>query len=138
MRVNCRPFAILACSFLLAVFSPAQAVPPVTTKTAPEEKGFTWTETYEGSGNTDGFITDINSTVGYIFDEHFSMDMGAISVYPPVVFTDRHDFGGRHGEPLRGSQILQKRAFARFQHQPEWCGSGREFREGTEHRPRDF
>src|SRR5712692_8799080 len=76
MRVNCRPFAILACSFLLAVFSPAQAVPPVATKTAADEKGFTWTETYEGSGNTDGFITDINSTVGYIFDEHFSVDFG--------------------------------------------------------------
>jgi hypothetical protein len=97
-----RLFATLACSFLLAVSSQAQAVPPVATKTAVEEKGFTWTETYEGSGNTDGFITDINSTVGYIFDEHFS----AISVYPAVVFQDRHDFGGRHGEPLRRSQIF--------------------------------
>jgi hypothetical protein len=63
--------------FILAsVSSPAQAVPPVATKTAVEETGFTWTETYEGSGNTDGSITDINSTIGYIFDEHFSMDMG--------------------------------------------------------------
>jgi hypothetical protein len=76
MRGNCRPFAILACSFLLAVFSPAQAAPPVTTKTAVEEEGFTWTETYEGNGNSDGFITDINSTLGYLFDEHFSIDMG--------------------------------------------------------------
>ena len=61
MRAHCRPFAILACSFLLAVSSLAQAGPPVATKTAVEEKGFSWTETYEGSGNTDGFITDINS-----------------------------------------------------------------------------
>jgi hypothetical protein len=76
MRFHCRPFPILACSFLLAVSSLAQAVPPVATKTAVEEKGFTWTETYEGGGNTDGFITDINSTMGYIFNEHFSMDMG--------------------------------------------------------------
>src|SRR6266446_9420540 len=76
MSVTRHPFAILACSFLLAASSSAQAVPPVATRTAVEEKGFTWTETYEGSGNTDGFITDINSTVGYIFDEHFSMDMG--------------------------------------------------------------
>jgi len=76
MRVNCRPFAILACSFLLAVSSLAQAVPPMATKTAIEEKGFTLTETYEGSGNTDGFITDIDSTVGYIFNSHFSINMG--------------------------------------------------------------
>jgi len=76
MSVTRHPFAILACSFLLAASSSAQAVPPVATRTAVEEKGFTWTETYEGSGNTDGFITDINSTVGYIFDGHFSMDMG--------------------------------------------------------------
>ena len=41
-----------------------------------EAKGFTWTETYEGSGNTDGFITDINSTTGYIFNKHFSMNIG--------------------------------------------------------------
>jgi hypothetical protein len=76
MRVHCCLLAILACSCLLAVPSPAQALPSVATKTAVEQNGFTWTETYEGSGNTDGFITDINSTVGYIFDEHFSMDMG--------------------------------------------------------------
>src|SRR5216683_5875082 len=76
MRVNCRPFAILACSFLLAVSSLAQAVPPMATKTAVEEKGFTLTETYEGSGNTDGVITDIDSTVGYIFNSHFSINMG--------------------------------------------------------------
>jgi hypothetical protein len=76
MRVNCRPLAILACSFLLAVSSLAQAVPPMATKTAVEEKGFTLTETYEGSGNTDGFITDIDSTVGYIFNAHFSINMG--------------------------------------------------------------
>jgi len=42
MRFHCRPFAILACSFCLAVSSLAQAVPPVATKTAVEEKGFTW------------------------------------------------------------------------------------------------
>jgi hypothetical protein len=48
----------------------------VATRTAAEEKGFTWTETYEGSGNTDGFITDINSTVGYIFNQHFSINIG--------------------------------------------------------------
>jgi hypothetical protein len=59
---------------LLAV-SVAQARPQGATKGAGEN-GFTWIETYEGSGNTDGFITDINSTVGYTFGKHFAMDMG--------------------------------------------------------------
>ena len=76
MRVHCCLLATIACSFLLTVSSPAQAAPPGASKMEVEAKGFTWTETYEGSGNTDGFITDINSTVGYIFDNHFSMNMG--------------------------------------------------------------
>src|SRR6185369_18043306 len=59
---------------LLAI-SVAQARPQGTSSGA-EQNGFTWTETYEGSGDSDGFITDINSTVGYGFAKHFSMDMG--------------------------------------------------------------
>ena len=43
---------------------------------AAEQTGFTWTETYEGSGNSDGFITDMNSTVGYVFGKHFAVDTG--------------------------------------------------------------
>src|SRR5229473_1055604 len=109
MRVHCRPFAILACSFLLAVSSLAQAVPPVATKTAAEEKGFTWTETYEGSGNTDGFITDINSTVGYIFDEHFSMDMGVpyLFVRPSSSQTGTTSVAGM-GNPYVGLRYSRK------------------------------
>jgi hypothetical protein len=109
MRVNCRPFAILACSFLLSVSSPAQAVPPVATKTAVEEKGFTWTETYEGSGNTDGFITDINSTVGYIFDEHFSMDMGVpyLFIRPSSSKTGTTSVAGM-GNPYLGLRYSRK------------------------------
>ena len=71
-------------SLLMVVVSPLLLVTYLAgqarTQQAPTggiaQKGFTWTETYEGSGNTDGFITDINSTVGYIFGEHFVMDMG--------------------------------------------------------------
>jgi hypothetical protein len=66
---------VVAFPFLLAVFAAGQARPQGVTRGA-EQNGFTWTETYEGSGNTDGFITDINSTVGYAFGEHFAMDMG--------------------------------------------------------------
>jgi hypothetical protein len=59
---------------LLAVSAVAQARPQATK--GAEQNGFTWSETYEGSGNTDGFITDLNSTVGYAFGKHFAMDMG--------------------------------------------------------------
>ena len=76
MRVEYRLLAILAGSFLFAASALAESVPSAATKTAGDEKGFTLTEGYEGSGNTDGFITDINSTVGYIFNPHFSINMG--------------------------------------------------------------
>src|ERR1700686_4962636 len=76
MKVEPRLFAILASSCLLAVTALAEAVPSAATKAAGEDKGFTLTETYEGSGNSDGFITDINSTVGYVFNRHFSVNIG--------------------------------------------------------------
>ncbi len=60
---------------LLAVSAVAQARPQGTSN-GVEQNGFTWTETYEGNGNSDGFIADINSTVGYAFAKHFSMDVG--------------------------------------------------------------
>jgi hypothetical protein len=60
---------------LLALSAVAQARPQGATKGAGQN-GFTWTETDEGSGNTDGFITDINSAVGYTFGKHFAVDMG--------------------------------------------------------------
>lgn len=60
--------------FLLAISAAAQAPPQGTTKI--DQEGFTWTETFEGSGNTDGFITDLNSTLGYAFGRHFAVDMG--------------------------------------------------------------
>ena len=60
---------------LLAVSVVAQARPQAAPNSAGQN-GFTWTETYEGSGNTDGFITDINSTLGYTFGKHCAMDMG--------------------------------------------------------------
>jgi hypothetical protein len=66
----------VALPFLLAVSAASQAIPQRAAKGSVEQNGFTWTETYEGSGNTDGFVTDLNSTVGYIFGKHFAMDVG--------------------------------------------------------------
>src|SRR5260370_27888585 len=109
MRVVYRLCATLACSFLLAVSSSAQAAPPVATKTAVEEKGLHWTETYEGSGNTDGFISDINSTVGYIFNEHFSMDMGVpyLFIRPSSSKTGTTSVAGM-GNPFLGLRYSRK------------------------------
>jgi hypothetical protein len=67
---------VVGLPFLLVVLAASQAMPQGKTKGGVEQQGFTWTETYEGSGNSDGFITDINSTVGYSFGKHFAMDMG--------------------------------------------------------------
>jgi hypothetical protein len=75
MKVETRLLAILSCLCFLAVGAAAKAGPGAI-KTAGEEKGFTLMETYEGSGNSDGFITDINSTAGYVFNRHFSVNMG--------------------------------------------------------------
>lgn len=65
MKIYGRRFAILAGSCLLAVSALGEAVPAAANKTAVE-KGFTLTETYEGSADTDGFISDINSSAGYV------------------------------------------------------------------------
>jgi len=62
--------------FLLTVSAASQAMPQGAGKGSVQQQGFTWTETYEGSGNSNGFISDINSTIGYSFGKHFAMDMG--------------------------------------------------------------
>jgi hypothetical protein len=76
MRVKSRYLLlVVVLPALLAVSVAAQARPQGATKGAGQN-GLSWTETFEGSGNTDGFITDINSTLGYAFGKHFAMDVG--------------------------------------------------------------
>jgi hypothetical protein len=84
-------------------------VPSAASKTAGEEKGFTLTESYEGSGNTDGFITDINSTVGYIFNPHFSINMGVqcLFVSPSTSKTGATSASGM-GNPSLGFRYSRK------------------------------
>jgi hypothetical protein len=81
---------VFACQFLLlVVFSPfslavsagAQAMPQGALKGGVDQTGFRWTETDEGSGNTDGFITDIDSNVGYRFGKHFGVDSGVLYLF---------------------------------------------------------
>jgi hypothetical protein len=74
-----------------------------------EQQGFTWTETYEGSGNSDGFVTDINSTVGYIFGKHFAMDMGVpyLFIEPSTSKTGTTSASGM-GNPYLGLRYSAK------------------------------
>jgi hypothetical protein len=115
MRVECRLLAILAGSCLLAAAALAESVPSAATKPAVEEKGFTLTESYEGSGNTDGFITDINSTVGYIFNPHFSVNMGVqyLFVSPSSSKTGATSASGM-GNPSLGFRYSRKRPLFDF------------------------
>lgn len=87
---------------LLAVSAVAQARPQGATKGA-EQNGFTWTEAYEGSGNSDGFITDLNSTVGYAFGKHFAIDIGVPYLFfqPSTSKTGRTSASGV-GNPYMG------------------------------------
>ena len=77
MRFRAQSLLVVMISpFLLAISGVCQAVPQPTADGGFEQTGFTWTETLEGSGNSNGFITDINSTFGYVFGEHFAADVG--------------------------------------------------------------
>ncbi len=109
MKVECRLLAILAGSCLFAAAALAESVPLAASKTAGEEKGFTLTESYEGSGNTDGFITDINSTVGYIFNPHFSINMGVqyLFISPSTSKTGATSASGL-GNPSLGFRYSRK------------------------------
>jgi hypothetical protein len=84
-------------------------VPSAASKTAGEEKGFTLTESYEGSGNTDGFITDFNSTVGYIFNPHFSINMGVQYLFvSPSTSKTGATYASGMGNPSLGFRYSRK------------------------------
>ena len=108
MKVQCRLFAILAASCLLAVSAKGEAVPAAANKAAVE-KGFTLTETYEGSADTDGFISDINSLAGYVFNPHFSINMGVsyLFVNPSTSKTGTTSASGM-GNPSLGFRYSRK------------------------------
>lgn len=101
--------------FSLTVAVVSQAAPPTADKPRVEQTGFTWTETYEGSGNSDAFITDLNSTVGYVFGKHFAIDMGAPYFFfePSTSKTGATSTSGL-GNPYLGMKYSTKGAFLDF------------------------
>ena len=69
----------------------------------------TLTETYEGSADTDGYISDINSSVGYVFNPHFSVNMGVsyLFVNPSTSKTGTTSASGM-GNPSLGFRYSRK------------------------------
>jgi hypothetical protein len=67
------------------------------------------TETYEGSADADGFISDINSTAGNIFNQHFSRSMGVpyLFVSPSTSKTGTSSASGM-GNPSLGVRHSRK------------------------------
>src|SRR5260370_6863218 len=72
----------------LAFFLPGSAVAQTPAGTAAprkveqQEHGLTLYESFEGSSNADGQAMDLTSAAGYIFNKHFSWDLGI-----PIFFT---------------------------------------------------
>src|SRR6202051_5143687 len=113
MKVYFRLFAILIglClgSCLLAVSALGEAMPAAGSKPAVQDKGFTLTETSEGSADTDGFISDINSSAGYVFNPHFSINMGVSYLFlnPSTSKTGTTSISGM-GNPSLGFRYSRK------------------------------
>jgi len=104
------PLLVVAFSLLFIAHLPGQATRvQEASKGGPKQNGFTWTETYEGSGNTDGFVTDINSTVGYIFGKHFAMNMGIPYLFiAPSTSKTGTTFASGMGNPYVGLRYSAK------------------------------
>src|SRR5215471_1430227 len=110
MRFRSRSLLVAVVSpFLLAVSALSQAMPQGAGKGSVEQQGLTWMETYEGSSNSDGLVTDLNSTVGYSFGKHFAMDMGVpyLFINPSTSKTGTTSASGM-GNPYLGLRYSAK------------------------------
>jgi hypothetical protein len=106
---------VVVSPFWLAVSAGAQAMPQAAGKGGVEQTGFKWTETYEGSGNSDGFVTDVDSNVGYAFGKHFALSMGVpyLFVNPSTSKTGTTSASGM-GNPHLGLSYSAKRSALDF------------------------
>src|SRR5260370_4811937 len=79
-----RYLLIVALAFFLAEAAAAQtsAGTAAPRKGEQQEHGLTLSESFEGSSNADGQAMDLSSAAGYIFNKHFSWDLGI-----PIFFT---------------------------------------------------
>src|SRR5260370_23809716 len=77
-------YFLVALAFFLAETAAAQAPAGTATprKGEQQEHGVTLSESFEGSSNADGQAMDLTSAAGYVFNKHFSWDLGI-----PIFFT---------------------------------------------------
>jgi len=102
-------------AFLFAASAAAQTSHSGEPKSAVGQGGFTWTEGYEGSGNSDGFITELDSTFGYNFNAHFSVNAGVpyLFVRPSTSNTGVTSVSG-FGNPSAGFTYTDKGSILSF------------------------
>ncbi|HET9401154.1 MAG TPA: hypothetical protein VFO34_09395 [Candidatus Acidoferrales bacterium] len=91
----------------------AQSLDPA--KPAASQKGFTWIESYEGSGDSSGWISDVNSTAGYNFGEHFGVYFGVpyYLFHPSTTKTGLTAASGL-GNPYLGFNVSKKSSLVNF------------------------
>lgn len=84
-------------------------------KPAASQKGFTWVESYEGSGDSSGWISDVNSTAGYNFGEHFGVYFGVpyYLFHPSTTKTGLTAASGL-GNPYLGFNVSKKLSLVNF------------------------
>jgi hypothetical protein len=77
-------YFLVALAFFLAETAAAQtpAGTAAPRKGEQQEHGVTLSESFEGSSNADGQAMDLTSAAGYVFNKHFSWDLGI-----PIFFT---------------------------------------------------
>ena len=111
-----RAIRVVAASLLVigsAAVASAQSTDPA--KPAASQKGFTWIESYEGSGDSSGWISDVNSTAGYNFGEHFGIYFGIpYYLFHPSSTQVGVTAASGFGNPYAGFNISRKSSLVNF------------------------
>src|SRR5260370_20726406 len=81
----------LACCLPGSAAAQAPAGTATPRKGETQEHGVTLNESFEGSSNADGQAMDLTSAAGYVFNKHFSWDLGI-----PIFFSRGHTSTGTH------------------------------------------
>lgn len=108
-----RVVPVAALTFLCVAGAFAQSNDPA--KPAASQKGFTWIESYEGSGDSSGWISDVNSTAGYNFVEHFGVYFGIpYYLFHPSSSQVGVTAASGFGNPYAGFDVTKKSSLVNF------------------------
>src|SRR5215470_535418 len=90
---------LAVCVSLLLISVPSLILAQPSTQGSAYEKGWTAYTSFEGSANSDGLVTDLNSSVGYNFTKMVGLDAGLPiyfvhnSINPSGFQTSNNGFG---------------------------------------------